>query len=125
MDHCCYIKHAISAHEQEGVPVVRHTVNHRFIDDFYAQFTDVQICSLMCFSCARVLVCDAGNAASPTRLQSVFSYNENGCLHAVHGSHVGWCVHSTCVCENGERVGWGEVPYVNKSSTHLLRIHDS
>ena len=83
-------RRAISAREQDWVSASGHTVSRRCLDDFYMQFTDERIFSLVCFSCARVLVYDAGDAASPIRLRQAFSYDELGSLRFMGHE---WAVH--------------------------------
>jgi hypothetical protein len=73
--------------QQAGIPAVGYTVNRRCIENFYEQFQDEKIRSLICASCAQVYVEDVNDTASTIRyynalepyfLQSATGYKAAG-----------------------------------------------
>ena len=57
--------------QQHGIPAVGYTVNRRCIENFYEQFQDEKIRSLICASCAQVYVEDRNDTASSIRYYDV------------------------------------------------------
>ena len=57
--------------QQHGIPAVGYTVNRRCIENFYEQFQDEKIRSLICASCAQVYVEDRNDTASSIRYYNV------------------------------------------------------
>ncbi len=63
----------LRCHQQMHVPDVGYTVNRRCLEEFYSQYRDEHIESLVCFCCAQVYTRDTYDVASRIRMYSALA----------------------------------------------------